>query len=103
MVNQLRQRRDYTLKRLREINGISCTKPEGAFYVFPRIEKIGSRWKNDMEFVLDLLNNAGVLCVPGSGFGEAYGSGHVRAVFCADMSTLEKSMDSLEEFMKNKQ
>ena len=103
MVNQLRQRRDYTLKRLREINGISCTKPEGAFYVFPRIEKIGSRWKNDMEFVLDLLNNAGVLCVPGSGFGEAYGSGHVRAVFCADMSTLEKSMDNLEEFMKNKQ
>lgn len=102
MVNQLRQRRDYTVKRLCGINGISCTKPEGAFYVFPRIEKIGSKWKTDMEFVLDVLNNAGVLVVPGSGFGQAYGSGHVRIVFCADMETLEKSMNSLEEFMKNK-
>lgn len=102
MVNQLRQRRDYTVKRLCGINGISCTKPEGAFYVFPRIEKIGSKWKTDMEFVLDVLNNAGVLVVPGSGFGQAYGSGHVRIVFCADMETLEKSMNNLEEFMKNK-
>ena len=100
MVNQLRQRRDYILKRLNKIEGISCTKPEGAFYVFPKIERIGSRWKNDMEFVLDVLNNTGVLFVPGSGFGEAYGSWHVRAVFCASMETLEKALDSLEEFMK---
>jgi alanine-synthesizing transaminase len=100
MVNKLRKRRDYTVKRLCEMNGISCTKPEGAFYVFPKIEQIGSKWKNDMEFVLDVLNNTGVLLVPGSGFGEAYGSGHVRIVFCADMDTLEKSMDNLEEFMK---
>ena len=100
MVNQLRQRRDYILKRLNKIEGISCTKPEGAFYVFPKIEQIGSRWKNDMEFVLDVLNNTGVLFVPGSGFGEAYGSWHVRAVFCASMETLEKALDSLEEFMK---
>ena len=100
MVNQLRQRRDYVLKRLNEIDGISCTKPEGAFYVFPKIEQIGSRWKNDMEFVLDVLNNAGVLFVPGSGFGETYGFRHVRAVFCASMETLEKALDNLEEFMR---
>ena len=100
MVNQLRQRRDYILKRLNKIEGISCTKPEGAFYVFPKIERIGSRWKNDMEFVLDVLNNTGVLFVPGSGFGKAYGSWHVRAVFCASMETLEKALDNLEEFMK---
>jgi alanine-synthesizing transaminase len=100
MVDQLRQRRDYTVKRLNEINGISCTKPEGAFYVFPKIEGVGSRWKNDMEFVLDVLNNTGVLLVPGSGFGETYGSGHVRVVFCASMETLENSFDNLEKFMK---
>ncbi len=100
MVDQLRQRRDYILKRLNEIDGINCTKPEGAFYVFPKIEQIGSRWKNDMEFVLDILNNTGVLFVPGSGFGETYGSRHVRAVFCASMETLEKALDNLEEFMK---
>jgi tyrosine/nicotianamine family aminotransferase len=100
MVNQLRQRRDYVLKRLNEIDGINCTKPEGTFYVFPKIEQIGSRWKSDMEFVLDVLNNTGVLFVPGSGFGETYGSKHVRAVFCASMETLEKALDNLEEFMK---
>jgi len=100
MVDKLRLRRDYTVKRLCEMNGIGCTQPEGAFYVFPRIQKIGSKWKTDMEFVLDVLNKAGVLLVPGSGFGAAYGSGHVRAVFCADMNTLEKSMDNLEAFMK---
>lgn len=102
MVDKLRQRRDYTQKRLCEIGGITCTKPEGAFYVFPKIEGIGSKWKTDMDFVLDVLNNAGVLVVPGSGFGGAYGAGHVRIVFCADMQTLEKSMNNLEEFMKNK-
>jgi aspartate/methionine/tyrosine aminotransferase len=100
MVSRLRQRRDYIVKRLCNINGISCTNPQGAFYVFPRIERIGSRWKNDMEFVLDILNNTGALFVPGSGFGTTYGSGHVRAVFCADMKTLENAMDSLEKFMQ---
>jgi aspartate/methionine/tyrosine aminotransferase len=100
MVGQLRERRDYTLKRFCEIDGISCTEPQGAFYVFPKIEGIGSRWKNDMEFVLDVLNNTGTLLVPGSGFGETYGSRHVRAVFCASMETLEAAFDNLEKFMK---
>ena len=100
LVNQLRERRDYTLKRLGEIDGISCSRPEGAFYIFPRIEGIGSRWKNDMDFVLDVLNNTGDLLVPGSGFGKTDGSGHVRAVFCASMETLEAAFDNLEKFMK---
>jgi aspartate/methionine/tyrosine aminotransferase len=100
LVSQLRERRDYTLQRLGEIEGISCAKPQGAFYVFPKIEGIGSRWKNDMEFVLDVLNNTGVLLVPGSGFGETYGSRHIRAVFCASMETLKAAFDSLEKFMK---
>jgi alanine-synthesizing transaminase len=100
LVSRLRQRRDFTVKRFCEISGISCTQPEGAFYVFPKIEGIGSRWKNDMEFVLEVLNNTGVLLVPGSGFGETYGSGHVRAVFCASMETLENAFNNLEKFMK---
>jgi len=100
LVGRLRERRDYALRRLREIDGISCTQPQGAFYVFPKIEAIGSRWKNDMEFVLDVLNSTGVLLVPGSGFGETYGYRHVRAVFCASMETLEAAFDNLEKFMK---
>ena len=68
MVEKLRQRRDYAWKRLNEIEGISCAKPEGAFYVFPKIHAVGQKWKTDMEFVLELLKETGVLLVHGSGF-----------------------------------
>jgi len=101
-VRRLKERRDYAWKRLNEIEGISCTKPEGAFYVFPRIHDIGSRWKNDMEFVLSLLRETGVLFVHGSGFDPTYGSGHVRGVILPPIETLKQALDELEKFMKKR-
>ena len=66
--DKLRKRRDFSYKRLNEIEGISTTKPDGAFYIFPKIEAMGKgRWKND-EDRLDLLQEAHVLVVNGSGF-----------------------------------
>jgi aspartate/methionine/tyrosine aminotransferase len=100
MVEKLRRRRDYAWKRLNEIEGISCTKPKGAFYVFPKIHGVGKRWKTDFDFVLDLLEKTGVLFVHGSGFCDIYGVGHVRGVFLPPVEVLEKAFDSLEEFMK---
>ena len=102
VVERLRQRRDYSWKRLNEIEGISCTKPEGAFYIFPKIHGVGSRWKNDMEFVLDLLRETGVLMVNGSGFDPVYGAGHARAVFLPPIEMLEQAFNELERFMKKK-
>lgn len=99
MVEKLRQRRDYAWKRLNEINGMSCAKPEGAFYVFPKIHDVGKRWKTDSEFVLDLLKDTGVLLVHGSGFDPVYGAGHVRGVFLPPIDTLEKALDEVECFM----
>ncbi len=101
-VQKLKQRRDYALKRLNEIEGISCTKPEGAFYVFPRIHAVGFRWKTDMEFVLDLLRETGVLFVHGSGFDQTYGAGHVRGVILPPIETLEQAFDGVERFMEKK-
>ncbi len=101
MVEKLRKRRDYSWKRLNEIEGISCTKPEGAFYVFPRIHEVGSRWRNDLEFVLDVLEKTGVLFVHGSGFCDTYGVGHVRGVFLPPVEVLEPAFNMLEEFMKS--
>jgi alanine-synthesizing transaminase len=101
-VQKLKERRDYAWKRLNEIEGISCTKPEGAFYVFPRIHTVGSRWKTDLEFALDLLKGTGVLLVHGSGFDPAYGAGHVRAVILPPIETLEQALDEVERFMKQK-
>jgi aspartate/methionine/tyrosine aminotransferase len=101
-VSSLRQRRDYAWKRLNEIEGISCAKPEGAFYVFPKIHEVGSRWKTDMDFVLHLLKDTGVLVVNGSGFDTVYGVGHFRSVFLPPLEMLEEAFNELERFMKKK-
>ena len=100
LVEKLRKRRDYAWKRLNEIHGISCAKPQGAFYVFPKIQEIGQRWSNDLDFVTDILENAGVLFVHGSGFCSTYGVGHFRGVFLPPIETLENAFDRLEKFMR---
>ena len=102
MVEKLRLRRDYAWKRLNEIEGISCAKPEGAFYVFPKIHALGSKWKTDMEFAIELLKETGVLLVHGSGFDPIYGAGHVRGVFLPPIETLEQAFNEVERFMRKK-
>ena len=103
MNEKLRKRRDFSYKRLNEIPGISTAKPDGAFYIFPKIEAIDKgNWRDDKEFVLDLLNETHVLVVHGSGFCSTYGSGHFRAVILPQMEILEESFDKLEKFMKKK-
>ena len=99
MVEKLRERRDYSQRRLNEIAGISCAEPKGAFYFFPKVDGIGSRWVNDMDFVRELLDNTGIVFVHGSGFGSDYGSGHFRGVFLPPIETLEKTFDRLDHFM----
>jgi alanine-synthesizing transaminase len=99
MVEKLRERRDYSHKRLNEIKGISCAEPRGAFYFFPKVDGIGSKWVNDMAFVRDLLEHTGIVFVHGSGFGSTYGSRHFRGVFLPPIETLEKTFDRLDGFM----
>lgn len=101
--DKLRKRRDFSYKRLNEIEGISTARPDGAFYIFPKIEAMAKGlWKNDKEFVLDLLNESHVLVVNGSGFCATYGQGHFRAVILPPMEILEKAFDAMEQFMKKK-
>ncbi|KYK21600.1 alanine aminotransferase [Thermoplasmatales archaeon SG8-52-2] len=101
--NKLKKRRDFSYKRLNEIDGISTAKPDGAFYIFPRIDAMDRGvWKTDKEFVLDLLNEAHVLVVHGSGFCETYGKNHFRAVILPTLETLEDAFNNLESFMKKR-
>src|ERR687887_1545213 len=100
MVDKLRARRDYVIKRLNAM-GIQCKVPHGAFYIFAKIN-MDSRWKDDQHFVIDLLNNTGVLTVHGSGFGSTYGSGHFRIVYLPPEEMLERAMDKLERFLNTK-
>jgi alanine-synthesizing transaminase len=103
IVEKLRERRDYAWKRLNEIEGISAAKPEGAFYIFPKIHEVGTRWKTDKEFVVQLLRETGVLIVNGSGFDPVYGKDHARIVFLPPCEELEEAFNCLEQFMKKKQ
>lgn len=100
MVVKLHKRRDYTVKRLNEIEQISCVTPDGAFYAFPKVE-LNNLWKNDKEFILDVLNDTGICFVFGSGFGE-FGNDHFRTTFLPPIDTLEEVYDKLERYMKSK-
>ncbi len=99
MTRELRKRRDYSLKRILEMESLSSSKPEGAFYLFPKINDVPRIWANDIQFILGLLRKTAVLLVPGSGFGKEYGSGHFRLVFLPSLDTLEMALDRLESFM----
>jgi alanine-synthesizing transaminase len=103
ILEKLKQRRNFAWKRLNEIEGISTAKPEGAFYIFPKIHGVGSRWKTDMDFVVELLKETGVLIVNGSGFDPVYGKGHARIVFLPPIEELEEAFNALEGFIKKKQ
>ena len=96
-VSELKKRRDFVIKRLNSISGLSCSNPKGAFYAFPKIEH--NKYKSDRDFVLDLLRTKGVLTVHGSGFGTKYGSGHFRLVFLPDLKTLDFALNKIEEFV----
>ena len=96
-VSELKNHRDYVIKRLNSMNNISCSNPNGAFYAFPKIEN--STYNSDKDFVLELLKQKGVLTVHGSGFGAQYGSGHFRIVYLPNMEILESSMDKIEDFV----
>ena len=100
VMNTLEKRRNYFHKRINEIKGLSAQKPQGAFYIFPKIET--NKWNKDKDFVLDLLNEAHVLFVHGSGFDPEYGKNHFRSVFLADKETQKDALNRIENFMNKK-
>ncbi|MCK4614451.1 MAG: aminotransferase class I/II-fold pyridoxal phosphate-dependent enzyme [Thermoplasmata archaeon] len=98
-IDRLRKRRDYSVKRINEMDGLSTRVPEGAFYMFP---KIGDGTGDDYGFVMDILHNCHVLFVHGSGFSAEYGKGHFRMVFLPDPDTLKEAFDRIEDYLKKR-
>jgi alanine-synthesizing transaminase len=96
MNRKLQARRDITTKYLNQIPGISCVKPLGAFYAFPKIAVA----MPDKIFVENLIRDTGVVVVHGSGFGELAGAGHFRLVFLPGEAVLQKAYQLIEGFMK---
>lgn len=93
-MKKLHRRRDMTFEMLNAIEGISCVKPEGAFYAFPRLHINNS----DNHFVTELIKETGVVVVPGTGFGQVPGTQHFRVVFLPPEEILEKAYKSIIKF-----
>jgi aspartate aminotransferase len=99
MKKEFKKRRDYIITRLNSIQGITCRRPEGAFYVFPNIkELLGKTFDNktintDLEFADYLLNCAKIAVVPGTAFGA---EGYIRLSYATSIENIKSGMDRLE-------
>ncbi len=100
MNRKLKERADFSYKRLNEIPGISTRRAKGALYMFPKIDLTGTPWKTDKDFVVDLIKEEGVVLVHGSGFCEEFGQDHFRSVLLAPVPVLEEAYDKIERFIK---
>jgi hypothetical protein len=96
MIERLKENRDFCLAALREMPGLTVPAPDGAFYLFPRIEGLN----DSFEFCRRLLMETKVGLAPGVAFG-AGGEGSVRICYAADRSILEPAMERLGRFLRN--
>lgn len=95
-LEKLTRRRNMTVDMLNAVSGISCVKPEGSFYAYPKIDI-----KNeDSHFISELIKATGVVVVPGSGFGQKPGTKHFRVVFLPQDDVLEKAYMNIGEFFE---
>ena len=100
MLAEYRQRRDYVVGRLRQIPGVTCTEPQGAFYVFPNVSAaLGENGVRDtLEFAGRLLQHEYVSVVPGEAFGA---EGHIRISYATSMRELERGLARLDNFVRH--
>jgi aspartate/methionine/tyrosine aminotransferase len=94
------ERMNFCLKRIEEIDGLSCESPKGAFYLFVKLTNLEDQ-KDDKKWVLDLLHQEHVLVVHGSGFSPEFGSGHFRMVCLPPISVLEEAFQRIERFLSS--
>lgn len=95
---RLRDQRDMAWNMLNNIPGVSCVKPKGAIYLFPRLDPKIHHIENDDKFVLDFLLAEKVLLVKGSGFNIP-DMNHFRIVFLPHVEVIAEAMNRLERFL----
>jgi aminotransferase len=92
--DSLTERRTIALEGMRAIPGMKCGNPKGAFYLFPDIRAFGM---SSEEFCNRLLEEAGVVCIPGSAFGSC-GEGYIRLSYTAKKDALIEAMERMKNF-----
>ena len=95
MLERFKAHRDFCIDALSGIPGVTVPRPEGAFYVFPRIDGLN----DSFDFCRRLLLDTKVGIAPGVAFGKG-GEGSVRICYAADMSVLEPAMERLGRFLR---
>jgi len=90
------ERRNVAIESFNAIEGITCVKPQGAFYLFVNIKEVTT---DSMKFAADLLEAKGVAVVPGLAFGT---EGYFRFSFATDLASIEEGIKRIKEFVENK-
>jgi len=88
------ERRTKILERVRAIDGLSCTEPEGAFYLYIDVQQVGLP---SLDFCTQLLDEKYVATIPGVAFGS---EGTIRISYATDLETILRGMDRLEAFVQ---
>lgn len=98
MLAEYRNRRDFVMERLRQIEGLSIITPKGAFYAYPNISASfkSGKVKSSFDFANQLLNASHVAVVPGEAFGT---NDHIRISYATSMKELERGLDRLHKFI----
>lgn len=95
MRDEFQKRRDFLFDAMNRTPGFSCTKPEGAFYLFPSIKGSG---RTGIQLSRLLLEEAGVAAVAGEYFGRS-GAGHLRFSYANSMDNLKKAVEKIKGIM----
>jgi len=92
MIAEFKIRRDYVINEINTIKGLSCIKPEGAFYVFVNVKDTGLDGENFAKY---LLETAGVAVVPGTAFGTR-ATHEVRISYATSIENLQNAMQKIK-------
>lgn len=95
---RLRDQRDATWEQLTQIPGVSCVKPKGAIYMFPRLDPDMYPIQNDTRFVLELLATEKILVVQGTGFNIT-DTQHLRIVFLPTQDVMHQAITRFRKFL----
>jgi len=95
---RLRDQRDIAYEGITSIPGVTCVKPRGALYLFPRLDPARFNIQDDTRFALDLLREKRILVVQGSGFNWP-ATDHFRLVFLPNDEVLGEAIGGMREFL----
>jgi alanine-synthesizing transaminase len=97
---RLREQRDHAWRRMTEIPGVDCVKPDAALYLFPRLDPEVHKVSDDEQLVIDLLEQQHLLLSHGTGFNLP-STDHLRLVFLADVDVLDDAIGRLSTFLES--